>query len=413
MQARKSVLFSRGSAWIKKGDESFDVTMGSWDGAEICELVGLYILSLLAHLDCNGGLYRDDGLIACNSTPRQVDNIKKSITKIFKDLGLKITIEANIKVVNFLDVTLNLNDNTFKTFNKPNNTPLYIHKQSNHPPTITKNLPGSINQRLSTNSSSEEMFNQTKHIFQDALKTSGYDHELKFTPDQPHNRSRTRKRNITWFNPPYSLNVTTSIAHKFLTLIDKHFPKGHPLHQIFNRNTVKVSYKTTANMKQIIAKQNKQIMEKELIKDTQDKTCNCRRPAECPLQGKCLLNNIIYQATIKETEADQTTHTETYIGLCSTTFKVRHSNHKKSFTHTTYKHETELSNHIWTLKDKGSQFEVKWRILDRANTYSPINHICNLCTKEKFYLICKPHLCTLNTRNELKSYCRHKRRLFL
>ena len=46
------------------GDNSFDVTMGSFDGAEICELVGLYILHLLGDqlgVD-NVDLYRDDGL---------------------------------------------------------------------------------------------------------------------------------------------------------------------------------------------------------------------------------------------------------------------------------------------------------------------------------------------------------------
>jgi hypothetical protein len=45
MQANKSVLFSRNQTWCKKGSDSlFDVTMGSFDGAETCELVGLFLL---------------------------------------------------------------------------------------------------------------------------------------------------------------------------------------------------------------------------------------------------------------------------------------------------------------------------------------------------------------------------------
>ena len=67
MHARQSLLFTNDSAWIKKSkDPSFDVTMGSFDGVEICELVGLYILNLLARKfgKDNIGLYRDDGL-AC------------------------------------------------------------------------------------------------------------------------------------------------------------------------------------------------------------------------------------------------------------------------------------------------------------------------------------------------------------
>ena len=48
MHARKPLLFDNGNAWSKKNsDNTFDVTMGSFDGAKVCELVGLYILSIL------------------------------------------------------------------------------------------------------------------------------------------------------------------------------------------------------------------------------------------------------------------------------------------------------------------------------------------------------------------------------
>ena len=98
----------------------FDVTMGSYDGAETCELIGLYMLSLIKPiLNDKVGLYRDDGLIACNATPKQIDGIKKKVTKAFKDNDLKITIEANKKIVNFLDVTFNLSDGTYKPYMKP------------------------------------------------------------------------------------------------------------------------------------------------------------------------------------------------------------------------------------------------------------------------------------------------------
>lgn len=64
--ARKSLLFEHSkSTWVKKGaNPSFDVTIGSFDGAETCELVGLYILNKLSSIINinNVGLYRDDGL---------------------------------------------------------------------------------------------------------------------------------------------------------------------------------------------------------------------------------------------------------------------------------------------------------------------------------------------------------------
>ena len=70
--------------------------MGSFDGAETCELVGCYLLSLLTKkYGQNIGLYRDDGLAAFNAKPREMERIKKEICKVFRDNGLKITVEAN------------------------------------------------------------------------------------------------------------------------------------------------------------------------------------------------------------------------------------------------------------------------------------------------------------------------------
>ena len=41
IHCRKSLLFNNTDIWIKKeGNKDFDVTMGSFDGAEVCELVG-------------------------------------------------------------------------------------------------------------------------------------------------------------------------------------------------------------------------------------------------------------------------------------------------------------------------------------------------------------------------------------
>ena len=108
LESRKSTLHSKGEAWTKKGDSQFDVTMGSFDGAEICELVGLYLLSLLQDLGIDVGLYRDDGLAACRKTPFQMEKIKKKVQKIFKDNGLNVVISANLQTVDFLDVTLDL-----------------------------------------------------------------------------------------------------------------------------------------------------------------------------------------------------------------------------------------------------------------------------------------------------------------
>ena len=110
LHARKSLLFSKNKPWEKTINESlFDITMGSYDGAEICELVGLYILSTLGKVYGiqNVGLYQDDGLACLHkiSGPAS-DKIRKDMIRTFREnFGLKITITTNLKTVNFLDVT--------------------------------------------------------------------------------------------------------------------------------------------------------------------------------------------------------------------------------------------------------------------------------------------------------------------
>ena len=93
LQARKTFLFDKNTPWNKTQNPDFDVSMGSLDGAEVCELVGLYLLSCLQHLNINLGVYRDDALGVLAMTPRQCELTKKEICKIFKQHKLSITID--------------------------------------------------------------------------------------------------------------------------------------------------------------------------------------------------------------------------------------------------------------------------------------------------------------------------------
>ena len=212
--------------------------MGSYDGADSCELVGSFLLNQITTKHGNNfGLYRDDGLGISNKSPREVKIIKKDLCAIFRKHGLKITIEANKKCVDFLDVTLNLSNGKYMPYTKPNNTPLYINSKSTHPPVIIKNLPESINKRLSDISSDEEAFNRAAPTYQKALEHSGwYNHQLKFKPPPPKNAStgqnKRRHRNVTWYNPSYIKNVATNIGCTFLTILDEEFPENHALHNI-------------------------------------------------------------------------------------------------------------------------------------------------------------------------------------
>ncbi len=90
------------------------------------------------------------------------------------------------------------------------------------------------------------------------------DYKLEYAQHKPKetNKRKKRSRNITWFNPPYSSNITTNIGKQFFKLLDKCFPPGHQLHKLLNRNTVKLSYSCMPNMKQIISAHNKSIIKK-------------------------------------------------------------------------------------------------------------------------------------------------------
>ena len=102
-----------------------------------------------------------------------------------------------------------------------------------------------------------------------------------------------------------------------------------------------------------------------------------------------------------------------YIGLCDTTFKLRYRNHVSSFRNERYKHATELSKYIWSLNDKNAKYNIKWRKIKQASSYSNVTKRCNLCLWEKYFIICKPEMASLNKRNELSSCCRHVRKFLL
>jgi len=72
-----------------------------------------------------------------------------------------------------------------------------------------------------------------------------------------------------------------------------------------------------------------------------------------------------------------------------------------------------LSKNIWSLKDQNIKYDIKWRIVKQARSYSNVTKRCNLCLWEKFFILCKLEMSTLNSRNELASCCRHARKFLL
>ena len=112
LTCRKSVLVYYNTTWEKKTTDNFDITMESFDSAQIAELEGMYILDTLGRfLNLNNAIiYRDDGFISSNRTLKS--KIQKKVITAFKYMGLKIEISSNLKIVKFLDVTSNLSNNS-------------------------------------------------------------------------------------------------------------------------------------------------------------------------------------------------------------------------------------------------------------------------------------------------------------
>ena len=217
---------------------------------------------------------------------------------------------------------------------------------------------------------------------------------------------KNRKRPITWFNPPYSLNVATNVAQEFLKLIDIHFPPRNPLHSVINRTTVKVSYRALPNMAARIARHNAKIL-KNADKKKQRKSpkCNCRTKEDCPIPGACNQEGVVYKATVKNNTGGE----ETYTGLASN-FKKRHYKHKASMEKMNPENSTTLSTHFWKEFEAGREPKITWKIIENnIPSYNPVTSKCQLCIREKYHIIFSPHAASLNSRQELFSHCRHIR----
>ena len=408
-QACESFLYHEGIPWVKRGEKNFDVGMGAFHGAQVCEVIGLFILSKLEALpNFDTILYRDDGLAVTSSTPRQQEKLRQKIIQIFGKHDMKITIEINLKRVDYLDVTLDLETGLFKPYRKPGDKPLYVSAQSNHPPQVLKNIPKGIERRLSDNSANEEIFRGTIPPYQAELERCGFAHKLEYKPGNKDtaNKKRARSRKVTWFNPPYSMDVGTNVGKVFLNLLDQHFPPGHVLHSVMNRSTVKVSYRCLPNMGAQVAKQNaKNMQNTDRERANPPPKCNCQRNLQpsCPIPGACNQKGVIYQATVASNGGEE----ESYIGLASN-FKKRFYKHKDSLQVKNPQTSTTLSTHFWIKDENGENPVVSWKILEsNIHTFNPVTKSCKLCLREKFNIVLNPHLATLNSRHEIFAHCRH------
>ena len=174
-----------------------------------------------------------------------------------RSLRANISISTNLKICNFLDVTLNLTGGNY-----------YPYRQKPY-------LPAAIGRRISDISSSKELFNKAKPHHKSALKQSGHDEKFMYTERKKpvahtaQNSRKKRQRKIIWFNPPFSMNVQTNIGREFLsrhiwTLKDNNtnFTTNWSIlatTQAYNNKSKRCHRKTLLNWSQetVLIKQNK------------------------------------------------------------------------------------------------------------------------------------------------------------
>ena len=338
----------------------------------------------------------------------QVSRLEKRLHAAFKEEGLKITTEVNIKRMDFLDFEMDLNNGTVRPWRKPGSRISYINTSSAHPRANIKALPNMIQTRLAGLSSSAEEFNEVVGPYKDELKAAGYG-ECNLEFKDKSNKKRGRSRKITYFNPPYSPCVQMNITRVFNSLLTKHFKNGTLMGKLFNRNNCKLSYSTMPNVKQILSGHNKKILRKsEPVADKRG--CNCRGGTQsCPVEGNCLKQEMIYEATVSAEQEEN----KLYIGSAATTFKERFGNHKSDFKLQHRRHATKLSGHVWNLKDKNKVPSVKYKLREFAPAYNPVTDRCRLCLVEKLEILLADDEKYLNDRTELLAKCRHVNKYIL
>ena len=177
-------------------------------------------------------------------------------------------------------------------------------------------------------------------------------------------KGKTERGNVTfaWYSPSYSMNIITNITEVFFSLIDKHFPKKHKSHKMFNRNNVKISCSCKPNIESVIKSHNKQILYGNLKRKT-SRSCNCPDKAKCPFQGNCLTKGVAYQRrSLKRHGGRAKSKQHRCIHGIEGEWKGRSYVHTYNFRNRDKPSSTQMSRYVWITDIKitrTAQFHIK------------------------------------------------------
>ena len=156
------------------------------------------------------------------------------------------------------------------------------------------------------------------------------------------------------------------------------------------------------NMKAIISCHNAKVL--STVPQQPARACNCRTPLNCPLNGHCLTECVVYKASVSTPSKP----VRCYYGLTEGPFKTRYNAHTRSFRAEQCRRDTELSKYVWELKDQNKQYDIEWSIVQRAAPYKCGTRRCDICISEKTVIATADAKSMLNKRAEIISTCRHR-----
>ena len=211
------------------------------------------------------------------------------------------------------------------------------------------------------------------------------------------------------YNPPYSRNVKTNIGGRFLALIKKYFPHSRSLEKYLqkkhHRNQPQLHAKIWLHASKATTKRFSTLQRKKRKSPATAETSHLVHSTvnAKPQSWSIIIAFITSGPTKKE-----------YTGMSAPPFKSRHANHMTTTRYEKYSSSTEFSNYIWNLKKSNAQYEVQWRIKDRARAYSNITKRCSLCTREKYHILnMLGSPSRLSKRSEMMSKCWHENKYLL
>ena len=159
------------------------------------------------------------------------------------------------------------------------------------------------------------------------------------------------------------------------------------------------------NIGAVIRNKNNQVLKGE---QNLPPPCNCI-PGQCPVDGKCGTQGVIYQATVETRNGEKFK----YVGLSGGSFITRFQKHSSSFRIHDPRNSTTLSKKVLELQRNHILFDITWKILQVASPYRVCSRQYSLCSLEIYYILYQPSEASLNSRQEIANKCRHQNKFKL